>query len=364
MGVVTAPATQPLPLVAPDILLPRGEPEWGCFTGIPAVIDYTKLSGPHHRGRLQRFLRHKRWMYMFAATRDVVVIAAIVDAGPSGTGFVMITDRHGGGTLADASRPGGLGPLTSVNSHPAVGHRSHYLLPGTRMSIRGDDQELRLRATLHRLPYVPLVSSPWVELDLRLDTAAHPGVTAVSEIVQDSPMATATAKNAALPTSGSVVVRSGDGEKRVDLSGGLGGFDYTSGFLPRHTSWRWAFLCGTLPDGRSIGLNLVHDFTGIADRAVENTCWVAGTAEALDPRARITMSGDDPMAPWHVTTVDRAVDLVFTPLALHRENVNLGAIRSHFLQPTGHFSGTLRVAGKKVTVTDLPGVVEDQDVTW
>lgn len=303
-------------------------------------------------------------MYVFAATHDLVIVAAIVDAGPTGTGFVMVTDRVSGALLADASRPGGLGPLASVNDRPTDGHRSHYTLPGTLMTIRGEGPALRLRATLQAIPYLPGLSDPWIDLDLTLSDVAHGGITAVSEIQQSRPMVTATAKNAALATSGRLTLRT-DGEQReFDLSDGWGGFDYTSGFLPRHTAWRWAFGTCSLPDGRTLGFNLVSGFTGIGDDATENVVWIDGHPHPLDPRARIDFADGDPASPWRVTTADGAVDLVFEPLAIHRERVNLGAVRSRFLQPTGHFRGTISAAGQQIFVDRLPGVVEDQDVVW
>lgn len=353
-----------LPAVAPSILLPQGTPEFGGFTGIPATIDFEGLAKPHSLNRLQRFLRHKRWMYVFAATDEVVLVAAIVDAGPTGTGFVMVTDRATGEVLADASRPGGAGPLTGVNDRPVEGHRSHYAVPGTLMTMRGDEVELRLQATLHSIPFVPLVSEPWLDLDLRLSTDVHPGITAVTQIDQDHPMVTSTAKNAALPIRGQLSLRQDGHAVAYDLSAGFGGFDYTNGFLPRHTAWRWAFLTGLLGDERTFGLNLVSGFSGIGDDSHENACWINGVPQPLDSAGRIEFDKSDPMAPWHVTTMDGAVDLQFTPLTVHRESMNLGAVRSRFIQPTGHFSGTVSVAGETITVDALPGVVEDQDVLW
>lgn len=346
------------------MLLPSGTPEWGCFHGIPTTIDFGDLSEPYRRDPVQRFLHHKRWMYIFAATETLVIVAAVVDAGATGTGFVMVTDRRTGQVLADASRPGGLGPLTGVNERPTDGHRSHYTLPGTLMTVRGSGSTLRLRATIQAIPFLPGLTDPWIDLDLRLDDISHGGITAVSEIRQPRPMVTATAKNAALPSSGRLVLRSRGETHEYDLSQGWGGFDYTSGFLPRHTAWRWAFGTDVLPDGRTFGVNLVSGFTGIGDNAVENVVWLDGHPHALDSRARVDFDRADPTRPWQVTTVDRAVDLSFIPLAIHRERLNLGAIRSRFLQPTGHFSGTITVAGQSITVTDLPGVVEDQDVVW
>lgn len=365
---MNSPATPPQSAVPPPVgtalLGSDGTPRFGVFRGIPDIFDYGTLADPHRRNRVASFLRHKRWMYVFAATDDLIVVAAIVDAGATGTGFCMATDRATGEVLADVSRPGGTGPLSSVNDHPLDGHRAHYVLPGTLMTVRGDDRELRLQATFHRFPYVPLIRDPWIDLDLRLDSEIHPGTTTVAELTGAAPLVSATAKNAGLPARGQLTVRKDDRTIEFDLAGGLGGFDYTNGFLPRHTAWRWAFLTSYLPDGRSIGVNLVSGFSGLQGRADENVCWLAGMPHRLDPEAAITFDKSDPDRPWTVRTADGAVDLVFTPLATHRESLNLGAIRSSFIQPTGHFTGTVRVAGEEITIDAVPGVVEEQDVRW
>lgn len=341
-----------------------GNPHFGVFRGIPEDVDLSGLAEPHARNRMGQFLRHKRWNYVFAATDDIIIAGAVVDAGPSGTGFLMVTDRATGKALADVSRPGGTRPLVRVGNKPVVGHESQYLFAGTKITARGDDTELRFEAKFQKLPYVPFVSGTWIDLDLRLEHITHHGITAISEIAHDPPMVTTTAKNAALPTSGRLTINEGGREINYDLGGGLGGFDFTSGYLPRETSWRWAFTTGATKDGRVIGLNLVSDFSGIEDRSVENVIWVDGTPHRLDSAARIDCDRDDLMKPWPIYTEDEAVDLVFHPLTVHKESLNLGLVRSSFIQPSGHYTGTIRVGDDLLEIDALPGVIEDQDVLW
>lgn len=346
------------------VLDDKGNPRFGVHRGTPPSIDYAGLSAPYSRNRISSFLRHKRWTYVFVATDDVIVVSAIANAGPTGTGFLMATDRATGEVLADVSRAGAAGPLIGVNDEPTDGHRAHYVLPGTFMTIRGDEAELRMRATFHRFGKLPILHDPWIDLDVRLCTDIHDGATTVMELRGDSPLVSSTAKNAALTARGQLTIRRDGLTLDYDLSEGFGGFDHTNGFLPRHTAWRWAFLTGMLPDGRTLGVNLTSGFTGLDDRSEENTCWLGGTLHRLDPAARISFDRDDPMRPWRIFTADRTVDMDFVPLAVHRESRNLGAVRSRFIQPTGHFSGTLEVAGEQLKVDALPGVVEDQDVLW
>lgn len=313
---------------------------------------------------VSQFLRHKRWMYTFAATNEIIVTCAIVDAGPTGTTFVTVADRRTGHLLADVSRPGGLRPMVSINEHPGDGHSSRYRMPGSDVRMSTQDQALRVQATIGSPVGLPAISKPAIELDMVFDIAAQPALTVVSELATEPTRVSTTGKNAALPVMGSVRVRLGGFVHDFDLTGGFGGFDYTSGNLPRETHWRWAFLTGRLTDGRPIGMNLTADFSGLTANCRENSVWLDGALFALDPHAIIEYDEAEPAKPWHVSTVDGAVELEFHPIGVHRESLNLGLIRSSFLQPVGEFTGTIRVDGQDLTVERMAGVVENQDILW
>lgn len=338
-----------------------GRPRFGQYRGIPDDFSYRGLRGEHHLDPLRASLRRKRWYYGFAATDDIIVVTAIVAAGAAATTFVMVTDRVTGQPLANISRPG-LGVLTHVADQLAEPLQARSLAPCLHASVTDEGAELRWQVTARPLPAIPLLTPPAVEVDLRFDRTAAAAITAVGELRTDPPQVTATVKQAALPVRGRVTVRGDQGSTTFDLSSGIGGYDYTNGFLPRHTAWRWAFLSDRLPDGRALGMNLVAGFSGQEDRAHENALWLGDDVVSIDPRVRITYT--DPAQPWQVRTGDGAVDLRFRPLSVHREAVNLGLVRSRFIQPTGHFSGTIRAGGQTVHLHEVPGVVEDQDVVW
>lgn len=350
--------------VPSDVVGAGGIPNFGVYRGIPAEIDYSGLSKPYSRDRLGTFLRHKRWIYVFAETAEVIVVAAIADAGPTGTAFVMAVDRQSGAIIADTSRPGAVRPFVSVNASPAAGHASHYFGPGTAATVIGSDNKLRMKLAVHRLPYLPMISKPWIELDVALDITSHPGMTAVANLDLDEPLASATSKNAALATTGKLTVRESGETRKWSLAKGLGGFDYTSGYLPRHTSWHWAFGMGRTTDGRSIAINLSSGFVGIVGRAEENCCWLDGKLSLLDPDADISYDKQNPLSEWTVRTADRTLDLRFQPIAVHHEDLNLGLLRSYFMQPVGQFTGTLKVGNETLQLAKLAGVVEHQDVLW
>ena len=61
---------------------------------------------------------------------------------------------------------------------------------------------------------------------------------------------------------------------------------------------------------------------------------------------------------------DRAVDLRFHAALHHQESRRTGPLQSDFVQQIGRFSGTIRVGGEPLTLSDLWGVAEDQDILW
>lgn len=346
-----------------QVVGPRG-PRFGDYLGLTPTLQPPGATGLPGRRQVTDFLRHKRWMYTFAANDEVLVTAAIVDAGPTGTTFITVADRRTGHLLADISRPGGTRPMVSVNDRPGEGHRSRYRMPGSDVSMKTVDGILSVRAKIGSPIGLPAIGQPSVEIDLAFDITAQPPLTVISDLDTDPPSVSTTGKNAALPVSGRVVIRHAGLLHAFDFADAIGGFDYTSGHLPRHTHWRWAYLTGMLADDRTFGVNLSADFSGLVGCARENSVWLDGTLHAIDPDAEITFDEQAPERPWHVRTADGAVDLEFTPMGVHRESLNLGLLRSHFLQPVGEFRGTVEVAGHTIEVDGLPGVVENQDVLW
>jgi hypothetical protein len=342
---------------------PNG-PRFGDYVGLTPALHIPPLQAAPGQRQLQEFLRHKRWMYTFAANKELLVTAAIVDAGATGTTFLTVADRRTGHLLADFSRPGGSKPLVSVNDRPGEGHRSRYRMPGTDVTMRTEDGVLRVRAKIGSPVGLPAIGKPSVELDLAFDINAQPALTVISDLDTDPALVSTTGKNAALPVTGRVVVRHQGVLHAFDFTNALGGFDYTSGHLPRHTHWRWAYLMGRLANGRTVGLNLSAEFSGLSGRARENSVWYDGDLYAIDPDASIDLDLDAPEKPWHMRTSDGKVDLVFTPIGVHRESLDLRLIRSRFLQPVGEYSGTIRLGRRTLTIDNLPGVAENQDTLW
>ena len=151
--------------------------------------------------------------------------------------------------------------------------------------------------------------------------------------------------------------------RRYSLDGGVGGLDYTHGYLARETSWRWAFVCGRLDDGTPIGINLVEGFNESRDDVNENALWLGNELIPLG-RARFTWNPNAILDPWRVRTEDGTLELEFKPWAAHTDVRDLKLVKSSFKQPVGLWSGELKLGGHTYVIKDAPGVAEDQTVLW
>ena len=142
------------------------------------------------------------------------------------------------------------------------------------------------------------------------------------------------------------------------------GLDSTHGFLARHTRWRWAMACGRLDDGTPLGFNLVAGFNVVAEgSAGENVLFLGDQLQPVGP-ATFRFNSADPLDLWQLSTEDGTVDVTFRPLHAHRDFRDLLVLRSRFVQPLGFFAGTLQFRGREVSLEELPGVTEDQDMLW
>lgn len=358
-----------LPPVPDSPISAEGLPLYGGFEGVVASASQRGLAAEHRLGGsdlrsiVNRRIREKSWVYVFAATSELSIAVALANGALTGTGFLMITDLRTGEELVNSSRKFA---LAAVNDSPGDGLRATYRLPGTRYSVQRHGDQVRVRVSLGRsLVSLPGRSRAWVDLDLTLEEQGI-GLSAIAQIEHSKGTGVSvTSKTACLPTSGSLTVRDEGGElQTVSLDGGFGGYDYTKGLLPRNSYWRWGFATGRLADGTVLGLNLVENFSGLGDRVQENAVWIDGRPLPVDPRARFEFDRDDVMKPWTLRTVDGAVRLRFQPLAAHDERIDLKVLRSLFIQPMGYFSGEIHVDGRTYVLDRLPGVVEDQDIVW
>lgn len=335
-----------------------GAPRFGTYRGGLDLVDLGKLRGPFQPSAVGRVLTHKKWHYTFIATPEVAVLAAIVDLTYTSNAFVLALDYASGRVLTDASALGLPWPMVQVNGRPGAGAEASFTRPDGRWRMWRAPGDERFHGHVRvgvRAPFV----KPKLEVTWELLAAGGPPPLTVIAPVEDGGVVNVTQKWAGLLASGLLEV---DGRRFV-LDGGVGGMDYTNGYLARRTAWRWAFVNGRLEDGTSFGLNLVEGFNETRDDVNENALWVGGQLYPL-ARARFSWNPTAVLDTWQVRTVDGALDLTFKPFAAHQEVRDLGLVKSSFKQPVGTWSGTVKVGGRTLTLRDAPGVAEDQSMLW
>lgn len=353
---MSTPAAR-LPPCPPTVEDAGGAPRFGTWQGSLDAVDLSRLRGAYQPGPVDRLRMHKKWLYGFVATREVAALFAVVDLGYSSNAFAMAVDLSTGQVLADKGLLGPPRPLVLVNDHPNAGLEATFLhLRSSWRSWRAFGDE-RFHAAVHLKSRVPLRPS---KLCLDCDWLAAGGPPALTVIAPvDGGVVNVTQKWAGLQTFGTLEA----GGRRYSLDGGIGGLDYTHGYLARQTSWRWAFVCSRLADGTPFGINLVEGFNESRDDVNENAIWVGNRLIPVG-RARFEWNRENVLDGWKVKTVDGVLDLAFTPLAAHQEVRDLKLIKSAFKQPVGHWRGTMKLDGVTHELRDAPGVAEDQSVLW
>jgi hypothetical protein len=327
----------------PDAVVDPAVLRVGSYRGGLPPIDPTPLG----RGPIFRLAHEKSWVYVAVAAGDLLVAAAVVQLGYAANAFAFVFDRAAGRMLADRSSLG-TSRAATVGKTGGAGCIGKY---------RGSGFHIALERGVHETEYHLDINVPDLRVSARLATeGVPPAIGAVALLPGGPGLFNATEKHVLLPAT--VEVHAGG--RRHAPEGGFGGVDFSFGWLPRRTAWRWAFALGRTRAGERVGLNLVQGFMGAAECAV----WVEDELIPLSEGV-VDFDQDRPLSPWHVRTVDGEVDLRFEPGAVHEEKRDLVLVASSFIQPAGSFSGTIRVPGRPPLELDgVLGVVEDQRVTW
>jgi hypothetical protein len=144
--------------------------------------------------------------------------------------------------------------------------------------------------------------------------------------------------------------------RRFDLSDAVACLDSSNGLLARDTAWRWASA-----HSAEVGFNLQQGYFGVN----ENALWLDGQLIPLGA-ANFEFNPKRPMAPWRVSTDDGLLDLMFTPEGARQEDRDVWMASSHYVQPVGTFSGTVRAsrAAAPRAIDGLLGVTEDHRSKW
>jgi hypothetical protein len=321
---------------APTTLPPDRHPPFGRYQG---YIENTQVAGWDATDPWLRRWKRKSWFFAGVFSEDWILGCAIADAGYLGLAFTYYYHRPSGTYFEEkamqpfAFRRGFLPELWSP-----WGFRSR--------SRTWDVEPLAGAGGWH-----VKVAGKRIRFDLQL-RHAFPGLTAIAP-AQDRPF-NSTFKIAAIPLSGSLAV---DG-KDVALGSPLGVVDFTWGYPARRVIWNWACLAGRTEEGRTIGVNAVAHFND----GLENAIWLDGD---LLPMSQVQFQPGKNRArdTWRIDSADEMIEIAFEPEGARAENLHLGLVTSHFVQPFGRFTGTLRRNGRASAIRGF-GIVEDHRAVW
>lgn len=331
---------RPLANPPPYVVSKEGMLQSGSFRGSLPHVDLAPLK----MGHLYRLLHHKRWVYLAIATEELFVGMAVVDLGYAKNTFAFVYEN--GRMVIDRSAIG-LPTAGEVSDGIGPGFHARFKTSKVHVDVRRPGGSVVIEA-----------HHPGLDLRAELDgDSKHPALSAIGPVPNG--IVDATEKQALLKVRGELRV---EGRSR-SLDGAMGGWDYTHGYLARHTEWRWAYLLGRASQGRQrdvpIAMNLVEGFLGESECGV----WIGDQLHPIG-EGRFEFDAREPLAPWRITSACGSVDLRFYPGGMHAESTDLKIVRSKFVQPVGKYEGTIKVGDKTYEIDRALGVAEDQDVLW
>jgi len=297
-------------------------------------------------GSFGRKLRVKEWHYHSIAGDDWFLGFALVQLGYVANAFVYLVDRATDEKLEyEAISP--LGRALSFAPSSVLGETS-WRSGQSRIQIgydKGWNVELDVSLSGKRLSG-----------EIRIEE--QEALAVVFPLAADRPAYTH--KAAGMPAQANLSLSG----SRVVLSNALATLDWTRSLARRRTRWKWASFAGKSRDGRTIGLNLSSDvYDDPEGESHENAAWIDGVTHDL-AGVCFELPSDPASEPWHIrSSSSDQVDLEFRPHGARRQTLNLGLIRSDFIQPFGTFHGRLSTP-EPVRVDGAFGVVENHFALW
>lgn len=154
--------------------------------------------------------------------------------------------------------------------------------------------------------------------------------------------------------------------KEYSLDNCYGVLDWGRGVWTYSNTWYWASMSG-LSNNVPIGFNLGYGF-GDTSAASENVFFYDGKAYKLEDVA-FNIPGDGTkkinyMEPWHFTSSDGSIDMIFTPLVDRHDDTDALIIKSLQHQVFGVFKGYVILNGNKVEFDNMLGFAEKVKNCW
>ena len=156
------------------------------------------------------------------------------------------------------------------------------------------------------------------------------------------------------------------GEEIYSMDDCFGVLDWGRGVWTYSNTWYWSSMSGNY-NGDIIGFNLGYGF-GDTSAASENVLFYKDRAYKLDDvNFNIPYDGTkniDYMKPWHFTSNDGKIDMIFTPIIDRNAAMDVIVLKSIQHQVFGRFTGTIEVENQKIEFKDMLGFAEKVKNCW
>ena len=331
---------------APECLIQsNGKPYLGHFDGVPKQLGITHFDYRNNMdrkvGKMKKYFHYKQFQFASISTPRYVIGIAIADIRYVGSAFCYVYDMEAD-TLIEKSW---LRPLCIDKQMAASPYRGKTTIAAKRLIFNIEHPRWHMKA-----------DTDFLHLDVSLEPLRHSLPLSLCTPTGYNGW-TYTQKHNALTVTGNIEI----GGDTIDLSGALGGYDFSAGFMRRETSWRWASINGKTKDG-TLGLNLA---AGVNETGChENALWLNGSRHLLGA-VHFRFDRQSSQRKWHIFSDDGRVDLTFTPINRRSEKLNLWLLQSNFRQFIGRFSGFIEDGnGIRHTLDQQLGLTEDHFARW
>ncbi|MCZ2356971.1 MAG: DUF2804 domain-containing protein [Bacteroidia bacterium] len=321
----------PISAVAPPSL-PQPHDKYTSFGLFRGLIPNVSTQQWDSRWRV-RYFKRKSWIFMGVQTAEYLLGFAIADAGYIGTAFTYCYDVQNNQYWEEKiTRPWAFGAKFDPNlktSWKLANWNIEHSQGGLRFQFLGKKIQLSI--------VVPELG------------------TGVSIIAPAFPNPFHfTWKNMLLPAFVELQTPLG----KHTFEGNYAAIDFSKGYPPPRTFWNWASCTGTTQFQQKIAINLVSDF----NNGLENVIWFGdnlySTGQAIFHYRKPLQKSK-----WHIHSLDNCVSLDFQPLEARSESINLGLIKSQFMQPFGRFSGNIQFPNSHEFFSGF-GVTEEHLAIW
>lgn len=308
--------------------------EFGVYDGIVADTNTNAWDGSKGWSSARRWQR-KSWIFFAAYNADIFVGFAIVDAGFIGKAFCYVYFPKTGKMLENGvDKPFAFGAdfRANLDSHWQLGQYEILTKNGQILfDFKGKKFQLAIQTTDNDKGLSFLCPSTGGNRPFHF-----------------------TYKNALLPT----YIQFTENGKTQNFSKLHGSIDFSKGYPPRHTNWNWTSFLGQLEDGTPVGINLVDKF----NENMENALWI-GEERVLVGDVRYKYNKPLEQSLWEVFAINGSLELKMQPSNCRKENLNVVALKSKFIQVYGVIEGRILHHGVWKNLKGH-GVMEEHEAIW